>query len=186
MGVCPVRETIANLRVAVGLTLGLLFLAGEAGAQAAAAASPWTIGMGIGFTASPETFLLDADAAYALDEHMSVGPRMQLGFSDNVILVAPTVNFRYVFDLNLSPDSAARKLTPFAQAGLGLGYVRKERSRFGHTDDTGFLFNLGGGIEWSLGATTLGSNLMFNILPADTAGENFYFSWQLITVRFGT
>ena len=45
---------------------------------------------------------------------------------------------------------------------------------------------IGAGVEWSLGATTLGSNLMFNILPSETAGENFIFSWQLIILRFGT
>ncbi len=178
------HKTIAKVQVAAGLTLGLLFLAGEAGAQAAEAPSPWSIGAGIGFTAGPGSFLLDGDAAFALDERMSIGPRMQLGFSDDVILVAPTANFRYVFDLHLSPGTMTQELTPFLQAGIGLGYVRKER-RGGHTDDTGFLFNLGGGVEWSLGATTLGSNLMFNILPSETNGENFYFSWQLITVRFG-
>ena len=178
------HKTIAKVRVAAGLTLGVLFLAGEVGAQAAAATSPWSIGAGIGFTAGPGTFLLDGDAAYALDEHMSIGPRMQLGFSDDKILVAPTANFRYVFDLQLAQETSLRELTPFLQAGIGFGYVRDDRGG-GHTDDTGFLFNIGAGVEWSLGATTLGSNLMFNILPAETAGENFFFSWQLITLRFG-
>ncbi|MEE8474148.1 MAG: hypothetical protein V3T01_02280 [Myxococcota bacterium] len=167
--------------MAAGLAFGMLFLATEAGAQNAAGL--WTIGGGLGFSATPTTFVLDADAAYALDEHMSIGPRIQLGFSDDTTLVTPTLNFRYAFDLNLSPDAAARKLTPFLQAGIGLGYIRKETGS-GHFDDTGFLFNLGGGIEWSLGGATLGSNLMFNILPSETAGENFYFSWQLITLRF--
>lgn len=181
------HKTIAKVRVAAGLTLGVLFLAGEAGAQAAAAPSPWSIGAGIGFTAGPGTFLLDGDAAYALDEHMSIGPRMQLGFSDDETLVIPTANFRYVFDLHLSPETSMQELTPFLQAGIGLGYIRKERrGGSGHRDDTGFLFNIGAGVEWSLGATTLGSNLMFNILPSETAGENFIFSWQLISLRFGT
>ena len=175
------QRTVAKVLVAAGLTLGVLFLATEAGAQNAA--SLWTIGGGLGFSATPTTFVLDGDAAYALDEHMSIGPRIQLGFSDDTTLVTPTLNFRYAFDLNLSPDPSARKLTPFLQAGIGLGYIRKETGS-GHFDDTGFLFNLGGGIEWSLGGATLGSNLMFNILPSDTAGENFYFSWQLITLRF--
>ncbi len=178
------HKTIAKVRVAAGVTLGVLILSGEAVAQAAAASSPWTIGAGIGFTAGPGTFLLDGDAAYALNENMSIGPRMQLGFSDDEVLVVPTANFRYVFDLHLSPETSMQELTPFLQAGIGFGYVRKERGG-GHTDDTGFLFNIGAGVEWSLGATTLGSNLMFNILPSETAGENFFFSWQLITLRFG-
>ena len=178
------HKTITKVRVAAGLILGVLFLAGEAVAQAAAA-SPWSIGVGIGFTAGPGTFLLDGDAAYALDEHMSIGPRMQLGFADDEILVAPTVNFRYVFDLQLSPETSMQELTPFLQAGIGLGYIRKDRGGGrGHTDDTGFLFNIGAGFEWSLGATTLGSNLMFNILPSEVVGENFFFSWDLITLRF--
>ncbi len=177
------RRTMGRVRVAAGLVLGMLFLATEAGAQNAA--SPWTIGGGLGFSAGPTTFALDGDAAYALDEHMSIGPRIQLGFSNKKTIVTPTLNFRYAFDMNLSPDPSARKLTPFFQAGIGLGYIRKERSS-GHIDDTGFLFNLGGGVEWSLGGATLGSNLMFNVLPSETAGENFYFSWQLITLRFGS
>ena len=53
------HKTIAKVRMAAGVTLGVLILSGEAVAQAAAASSPWTIGAGIGFTAGPGTFLLD-------------------------------------------------------------------------------------------------------------------------------
>ena len=47
-----------------------------------------------------------------------------------------------------------------------------------------FLINFGFGLEYQLTQSLfLGSQMMFNFLPKDTLGENFFYSWQIVGAR---
>ncbi len=76
---------------------------------------------------------------------------------------------------------------PFVQVGLGLAWVEKERRGRHDHDEVGFLMNTGFGCDYMLTERFgLGTSLLFNVLPAETADERFFFSWQLVTatIRF--
>ena len=134
-----------------------------------------------GFTLDPETFLLAFEGNYFVDENFAVGPLLQLGVSGNRVILAPTVNFRGVFDL---PVEGLERLKPFVQGGMGLAYLQKDNRR-GDNDDVGFLFNFGFGADYHLtNELSLGSNILFNVMPDKVLGENFFFSWQLISASF--
>jgi hypothetical protein len=167
---------------------------GEAAAPAAKepAASPGvpnplSVRGAIGFTLDPDTFLMAFQGDYFLDDQLSLGPLLQLGVDDDTTILAPTLNVQYAFDLTEleeDGDEILERLKPFVQGGVGLGYIHKDRRR-GDDDDVGFLLNLGFGLEYYLtDQLALGNNLLFNILPDKTNGENFFLSWQFVTLRY--
>ena len=65
-----------------------------------------------------------------------------------------------------------------------MAYLHKDNRR-GDNDDVGFLFNLGFGADYYLTERlSLGSNLLFNIMPDKVLGENFFFSWRFVSVSY--
>jgi hypothetical protein len=170
----------------------LALLLGVAGPLAAAAAPPSgssvSLEGGIGFTSDPETFLLGFELPFQVAPGVEVGPLLQLGFADNHTIVAPTLNARYVFDLPAwgvwEQRPTLRRIHPMVFGGLGFAYIDQDGSS-GDRDGTGFLFDLGFGAEYELTpVVSVGSRMTFNVLPDSVAGENFFFSWQVGTVRF--
>jgi hypothetical protein len=147
---------------------------------------PWSVSGGVGFTLDPDTFLMSLGAEYAGDEGFSAGPLLQVGVSDKHAIVAPTANGRYSFDLSDADDDVLRKFRPFVQGGLGFAYVEKDRNGpLGDREDVGFLLNMGFGLEYPVSErVSLGTSLLFNVLPVKTANQHFFFSWQVATVRF--
>ena len=134
----------------------------------------------VGFTLDPETFLMSAEGDYFVNENLGVGPLFQLGLSDRRVIVAPTANVRGVFDLS---GSGLDRLKPFAQGGVGLAYIHKDRD--GDDDDVGFLLNFGFGADYHITERfALGNSLLFNIMPDKVRGENFFFSWQFVSATF--
>lgn len=179
-----VTHTVCSLLIA-----GLL---SPLGAQAAAAKkrSPapveqgFSLEPGIGFTAGPNTFLMALTAPYAFDRHFSLGPRLEIGVADNRVLVAPSANARYAFDLTGIDDDLLRRLRPYLQGGFGIAYVKKDRPG-GDDDGVGGLIDLGFGMEYPLNTqVSLGSGMLFHIVPGSPAGETFYFSWEMLSARF--
>lgn len=146
--------------------------------------SPFSIRGGFGFTADPSTFLLAGAVDYFVNEQFAIGPLLQAGISDNRSIVAPTLNLQYFIDLTgVSKDGALRKLRPLLQGGVGFAYIHKDIGSQ-NTDELGFLLNLGFGLEYDVTQKlALGSNMLFNILPHEVAGENFFFSWQVLGFR---
>ncbi len=133
---------------------------------------------GMGFTASPGTFLMAFEGDFFVSRSLSLGPLVQLGVSDDPVIVAPTLNFQWMFDL----PSGMQRLKPFAQWGLGAAYIHDDR-RHHDDDDAGFLMNAGFGVEFCLSDfIAVGSNMLFNFLPDRVLGEHFFFSWQVATV----
>jgi hypothetical protein len=135
----------------------------------------------IGFTEDPDTFLLAFEGNYYVNHHVAFGPLLQLGVADKRVLVAPTLNLRGAFDLGI-PDMAA--LQPFVQGGLGLAYLNRDNRR-GDDDDVGFLLNFGFGVDYYVrDDLSIGSDMLFNVLPDETLGENFFFSWRVVSLSF--
>ena len=148
----------------------------------------WSIQSGLGFTAGPDAFLMAYEAGYRMTDHISVGAALQLGLDDDFTVVSPTGFVRYSFDLNsMGAAQTFDRLTPFVQGGLGLTYIKVDLPSGVPVDDDdiGFLMNFGFGAEYSLSESmSLGSRMMFNVLPTDVFGDNFYYSWEVATLRY--
>ena len=146
---------------------------------------PWSGHLGTGFGLSPDGFLLTAGLEYEVVDQLGVGPLLQLVLDDDTVVVAPTLNARYRIDLSDSGNDFLRDLEPYVQAGMGLAYVDRERRGRSDREDTEFLVNGGFGFEYNLSDRfAIGNGVMFNGMPADdAAGEDFFFTWQLVTAR---
>jgi hypothetical protein len=173
------RRRVARLLLA----LGVLFAAAEpAASQEFDEAERWSIATSIGFTADPGAFQLTVGLPYSASRSFRVGPLLQLAFADDLVIVAPTANFQYAFDVPGS-NPQLRRLRPYLQLGLGFAYIDKNQRW--NDDEVGFLLNPGFGAEYAVTESiAVGSNVLFNVLPVTTTGENFFFSWQVGSVRF--
>ena len=73
-------------------------------AVGAAAAQPehtsLALETGVGFTSGPTTFLLTTELPVRIAPNWDLGPLVQLGFGDDRIILAPTLNVRYSFPLS--------------------------------------------------------------------------------------
>lgn len=146
------------------------------------AAAGWSFQTGVGFTADPETFLMNFEAPYAFNEWFSAGPAMQVGLEKDRTIVAPSGNLRLTV-----PDLPGRdfdRLHPYVFAGMGLAYLEKDKGR-NDGDGVGFLVDTGFGLEFQVSEKVfLGSQMMFNFLPKETKNEGFYYAWQIAGIRF--
>jgi hypothetical protein len=134
---------------------------------------------GLGFTLGPTDFLLALEGSYFLTNDLAVGPLFQLGIDDDPFIFAPSLNARYLFDLR-----GLGRLRPLVEGGIGLVYECEDigpRDR----DETGFLFNFGGGFQYFLtDGVAVGSEVLFNFVPDEVLGDRFFFSWQVLAVSF--
>lgn len=168
-----------------------LFAAGTTAAEelpdvAAGEARPWSLQAGLGFMADPDAFLLGVEADYRIGNGFSLGPSVELGLDDDFIVVSPTGYLRYSFDLGGISESL-RPLRPFVQGGAGITWIHLDRPDFSGSDedDVGFMANAGFGVDYGLTRhLALGSRMLFNFIPVNVFGENFYYSWQVATLRF--
>jgi hypothetical protein len=142
----------------------------------------WSLRAGVGFTAGPETFLMNFELPYAFDRWVSAGPMVQVGLDNNETIVAPTLNVTLTIpDL---PGSALDKFHPFVLVGMGFAVLSDDNRRNDNTS-AGFLVPFGFGIEYA--ATShfaVGSQMMVNFLPEETLDQNFWYSWQILGARF--
>lgn len=142
----------------------------------------WSFRTGIGFTADPDTFLLNLEAPYALEPWIALGPMLQLGLEKDDKLVMPTLNVTLkVPDM---PGQSFDRVHPYGFFGIGMAYVERE-VRGDDRDGVGFLVTTGIGVEYQVSTRVFfGSQMMFNILPSKTQGETFIFAWQMGGIRF--
>jgi hypothetical protein len=178
-----------GIRTIACLLLGCC-LAGSATAQTRrdrdGNAGHFGVRAGIGFTAGPSTFLTAFELPYYLTDRFSLGPQIQIGVDDRDTLVAPTLNARFAPDFGQrnSSNEFVRGISPFLQGGVGLLYMQREFGR-GDRDDTEFLFNLGLGLDFPLTErVSVGTQMMFNVIPDGVFDEKFFFSWQLANVQY--
>lgn len=146
------------------------------------AAAGWSARAGIGFTADPETFLMNFEAPYSFNEWMALGPMLQIGVDDNYTVAMPTANLTLkVPDL---PGRDFDRVTPYAFAGIGFAVIEREVNG-DDKDGAGFLIDFGVGLEYQVSEKVfLGSQMMFNVLPSKVQNEEFIFSWQIAGIRF--
>ena len=184
--------------IGAGLTLGVLLSGSGAPAQdwyeepdpyyadsepVAATGTGVSARGAVGLTADPSSFLLGLGFPIDLNPWLAFTPHIQLGFDDEETIVAPTLNLEYHFDLRNSSNGLARRLHPYIQGGLGFAYIHKDR-RGDDDDEVGFLLAPGLGLEFDLTENlALGSNVRFNVLPSEVSGENFFLSWEFVTLR---
>jgi hypothetical protein len=125
-------------------------------------------------TADGTIFGLTSNLDYYLDRHLSLGPLLQVGISDDFFQLGLSGQAKYVFT---SPEMP--RLRPHLQGGLGIIGMDLDRPGPGDNDDIGFLIPLGSGIEYAVGKNTfLGTTLLLNFTDADVRGQdNVFMSW---------
>jgi opacity protein-like surface antigen len=170
-----------------------LIAANSAAAQEATGASPaldlsrFSVQAGLGFFAEDnlDGFLLNFEGSYHFDQNWSAGVDFQLGFDDDFLLFSMPFYARYDFG-NLPVDAAYfSKLHPFAKLGLGFTYAEIDVNFAPDIDDTGFLFLIGGGMAYPINDNfSLESTMQFNITTNDFFEDDFYFSWEIISLRY--
>jgi hypothetical protein len=130
-----------------------------------------------GFTSGPETALSAFQVSHFLTDTIALAPVLQLGVADDHFLFAPSLDAKIAIDVDAAP-----RLLPFVQGGLGFAYIDEQRSDGRDDDDVGFLIHAGGGAEWFVtDRLSLGTAVFFNFLPGSVQGEDFFFSWHVIT-----
>ena len=163
------------------------FAAAEASdARSAVDSSRFSVQAGLGFFAEDnfDGFLLNLEGNYHIDESWSAGVDLQLGFDNDFLLLSMPFYGRYDFG-NLAADAPfLSKMHPFAKLGLGFTYAEIDTSFF-DIDDTGFLFVMGGGVAYEINDNLSAETTMqFNITTNDFFADDFYFSWEIISLRY--
>ena len=139
----------------------------------------WAPRIGFGFTASPESFALGFDAPFTFFEGLSVGPTFRLGLAEDR-MVKPSVAVGYAFRSDDGSGDFYSGLSPHVAFGVGLIYLDKDSG----PDGTGFLMHWNTGVEyWIDQNIAIGSLMIFDVMPAQVANDNFVYEWQILTMR---
>ncbi|HUJ78980.1 MAG TPA: outer membrane beta-barrel protein [Nitrospiria bacterium] len=159
---------------------------GTAAAQAAPASPPpsqdrLSIGVATGFhagTADGTVFGLFMDGRYQLDQHLAIGPLLQIGVSSDYTLVGLSGQLTYSMTLPSQPH-----IIPYLQGGLG--FVVIDADQPGRDDDAGFLIPVGAGVDFELAKNLLlGTEIVLNYTSVNVNGQpSVYMSW-LFGLRF--
>lgn len=137
----------------------------------------------IGFTADPGAFAMGLSVPIAMTSNIAFTPHMLIAFDDEDTIVAPSVNLEVQFRLGGRRGDFFYRLRPFLQAGLGFAYIETSNGAKDQSE-TGFLAVPGVGVEYEISESLLiGTNMRFNVLPGETSGESFFFSWELLSLR---
>jgi hypothetical protein len=101
---------------------------------------------------------------YFMNNEVSVGPLLQLGFADNDSLIGASVQLKYTVDISGNPP-----LHPHVQVGIGFVHVSDGAS------DTDFLLPLGGGLDVDVAKNlSLGTTLLINVTGLD---DDIFLTW---------
>jgi opacity protein-like surface antigen len=142
----------------------------------------FVLGAGLGFhadTPDDTAFAFGITGDYYLTHEFSIGPLLQMGFTEDLFQIGLTAQAKYTFDLREIPQ-----LKPHVQAGLGFIYADLDRSGRKDEDDFSFLIPIGIGAEYQLTKSIwLDTTFLFNITNLDVRDENLFFTW-LIGLKF--
>jgi hypothetical protein len=174
--------------LAVALSLLALNTATAAAQETSSAldANHFSVGAGIGFFAEDnfDGFLLNFDGRYHFDEHLSAGVDFQFGFDDDFLLFSLPLYGRYDFGKFEIDTPILKDMNVFTKLGMGFTYAEFDH-RLIDTDDTGFLFVIGGGLAYSVNEhISFESRMQFNITTNDLFEDDFYFSWEVLSARY--
>jgi hypothetical protein len=138
-----------------------------------------SFGGSAGIAVSPLGFLATVEADFWFTSYLSIGPLVQVVAGEKFILgVGGGAKFTLDFGHEWSEF-----VKPYVHAGPGFAVVsgRHDGHRGTHI---GLLLTLGLGVDiyfWD--DISLGTGVLFNFLPLNTAGETFYFGWKVIEVK---
>ncbi len=151
------------------------------GDRPASGLTAWSVRAGFGFTNDPTNFLMNFEIPYAFDRFVSLGPMVQVGLSDNKLLVAPTANLTIrVPDL---PGEEFDRFHPIFFTGIGLAVLEND-DRAGDNSAVGFLVNFGLGLEYQVSArVATASRMIFNFLPEDVLDDEFFYAWEILGIK---
>jgi hypothetical protein len=158
-------EVLAQERPAAKQRSGKLAVGADLGLQAGTADDDTALALGF-------------NADYYLDEHFSLGPLLQFGFTGDLTQIGMSAQAKYMFDMPRIPE-----LKPHLQGGLGFLHIDMDCPPACTEDsDLGFLVPFGGGFELQLDRNLLlGTTLLLNFTDADViAGErveNLFMTW---------
>jgi hypothetical protein len=145
---------------------------------------------GLGFTASPTTFLLGFEGDYRVAEPVSVGLLTEVGIDNDLTIVSPQLFARYWPDLGEMIDPDVAFIEPYVHLGLGFTWWDADVYKGVNDDDTQFLLSPGFGVDFRINEhVSIGSQMLFNVIPGsihdDTRIDDaFYYSWEVVGVRF--
>ena len=169
------------LGIAIAVAVAALLVPATASAQQDDSYPTVGIGGNMGFQtigSGSGLFQIGMEVPIYLSEDLSIGPWLQVGFASETVNLLFTANTRYTFDL--LERTALRDVKPYLQGGFGLAHT--DVSGAGSTD---FVMNMGLGIEVPISErTVIASDLMFSPILTRSAGSNFTFSWQFLTLRY--
>lgn len=139
-------------------------------------------GVGLGLQAdTPDgtSFALGLSGDYYLTQGFSIGPLLQMGFTDDLFQLGLSAQAKYAFDLAKIPE-----LKPHIEGGIGFIYSDLDRRYRRDEDDVSFLIPAGIGAEYRLtNSISLDTTFLFNFTNLDVRDENFFFTW-LVGLKF--
>lgn len=142
----------------------------------AAAPRDTTLPVGVGMTFGPSGVMLGASLDFNIDKMITFGPSLQYSFDDDLGLLSATGQLKYYLPVGDKKDPT---ILPYATIGVGFASIDKQ----GGSSDSGMLVNVGGGVRLLTGEHyRIGSEIRWNYLPDDIAGEDSYISLELVQV----
>lgn len=159
----------------------LLTAAAEVQAQSTEARTGrFVLGAGLGLageTSDGTGFALGVSGDYYVTQGFSIGPLLQMGFTDDLFQLGLTAQAKYTFDLPQIPA-----LRPHVEGGIGFIHADLDRPG-GDESDTSFLIPIGVGLEYKLTERiSLDTTFFTNFTDLDVRDENFFVTW-LVGVR---
>lgn len=153
---------------------------GQAEGSTAHESGDVSLGASAGLTFGPGGFLATGEADFWFSRFFSVGPLVQISAGRSFIFAA-TGGPKITFDFE--DHEFTNLVKPYAQAGAGVAVVSKGR-RGDHRTELGLLLMFGFGVDFYVTEEfSLGSGLLFNILPTEPRGELFYLGWKFIEAK---
>ena len=139
-------------------------------------------GVGLGLQAdTPDdtSFALGLSGDYYFTQGFSIGPLLQMGFTEDLFQLGLSAQAKYTFDLAKIPE-----LKPHIEGGIGFIYSDLDRRYRRDEDDVSFLIPAGIGAEYILTKSiSLDTTFLFNFTNLDVHDEDFFFTW-LVGLKF--
>ena len=167
------------MRFLVGFVITLVLVSLTSFADASDRRGRFALGGALGFmTDTPDStaFAVGLSGDYYLTNEFSIGPLLQMGFTGDLFMIAPSAQAKYTFDLGGIPS-----LKPYAQAGIGFIYADLKRGGGEKENDTSFIIPFGLGAEYKLtNAISLDGTVLLNATNLKVRDENLF-----VTFLFG-
>jgi Outer membrane protein beta-barrel domain len=141
------------------------------------------LGTDIGFsggTIDGTALAIGISGDYEVAPHVSVGPLMQFGVTDNLFQIGVSAQVKLTLDL---PD--VPQLKPQLQAGIGFIHADLDFGPFS-ADDTSWLIPIGMGLEYRAAKNLyFDSTLLFNVTDLNIANksDDLHVTW-FVGLRF--